>query len=119
VSGPNYHTDSRAIAIGHGHGLWLPISKNVHPFAPHTRRIGFETQSDRTVLPPARVVVSAAREKPDAGLVEPLYLVLDCEFRLEREHGIVVEIARGEYGVELVLDRVADRVLEGFERGAP
>jgi hypothetical protein len=83
----------------------LPISKNVHPFAPHTRRIGFETQSDRTVLPPARVVVSAAR--------------VDCEFRLEREHGIVVEIARGEYGVELVLDRVADRVLEGFERGAP
>jgi hypothetical protein len=64
-------------------------------------------------------VVTADREEPDAGLFEPLYLPLDCEFRLEREQGIVIEIARGENGVEPVVDRVVDRVLEGFERGAP
>jgi hypothetical protein len=119
MPGPNHHTDSRSIAIGHGHGLWLPIAKNVHPLAPRTGRIGFEAQSDRAMLPPARIVVSAGREKPDTGLVESLHLALDCEFRLKREHGIVVEIARGEDGVEPVLDRVADRVLESFERGAP
>ena len=99
MPGPNHPTDSRSIAIGHGHSLRLPIPKNVQPLAPHTGRIGLEAQSDRTMLLPARVVVSAAREKPDAGLVESLHLALDCEFRLKREHGIVVEIARSEDGV--------------------
>jgi hypothetical protein len=64
-------------------------------------------------------VVSADREEPDAGFVEPLHLPLDREFRLDREQGIIVEIARGEDGVELMVDRVVDRVLESFERGAP
>ena len=66
-----------------------------------------------------RIVVSTDREKPDASLFEPLHLPLDRKFCLEREQGIVVEIARGEDGVEPVVDRVVDRVLEGFERGAP
>jgi hypothetical protein len=32
---------------------------------------------------------------------------------------VVVKITGSEHGVESVLDRVVDRVLEGFERGAP
>jgi hypothetical protein len=119
MPGPNYNTDSRSIAIGHGHRLRLPVAKNVHPLAPRAGRIGFEAQSDRMMLPPTRIVVSADREKPDAGLVEFLYLALNREFRLEREQAVVVEIACGEDGVELVLDRVVDRVLESFECGAP
>jgi hypothetical protein len=64
-------------------------------------------------------VISADREEPDARFGEPLHLPLDREFRLHREQGIIVEIARGEDGVEPVVDRVIDRILEGFERGAP
>jgi hypothetical protein len=119
MPGSDHHTDGRSIAIGHGHALRLPIAKHEHAFAWRTDRVSFEAQPDRAVPRASWVVVSADREKPDAGLIEPLHLPLDREFRLEREQGIVVEIARGEDGVEPVVDRVVDRVLEGFERGAP
>jgi hypothetical protein len=119
MPGSDNHTNGCSIAIADGDALWLPIAKHVNPPARRARRVGFEAQPDRAVPRAARVVVSAGREKPDAGLIEALHLPLDREFRLEREQGIVVEIARGEDGVELVLDRVIDRILEGFERGAP
>jgi len=119
MPGSDHYTDGRSIAIADGHALWLPIAKHVHPLARCSPRVGFEAQPDRAVPRAAGVVVSADREKPDSGLLEPLHLSLDREFRLEREQGVVVEIARGEDGVELVVDRVVDRVLEGFERGAP
>jgi hypothetical protein len=119
MPGSDHHTDGRSIAIADGHALWLPVAKHVHPPARRTRRIGFETQPDRAVPRAAWVVVSADREKPDASFLEPLHLPLDREFRLQREQGIVVKIARSEDGVESVVDRVIDRILEGFERGAP
>jgi hypothetical protein len=64
-------------------------------------------------------VVSTDRKKPDVSFVEPLHLSPNCEFCLDREQGIIVEIARCEDGVEFVVDRVFDRILEGFECGAP
>ena len=119
MSRPDHHTDRHAVRIGHRHALGFAIAKHEHAFAPRAGRVGLDPQPGRAVPRSPRIVVSADGEKPDAGLVEPLHLTLHREFRMERENRVVVEIARGEQGVEPVFDRVADCVVEGFERCAP